>query len=63
LPQNADERQKIFEAAISGSDNVISMPRYFKPWEGELPALRSQLKKIDNVAFLPKVRKRSLKIK
>jgi hypothetical protein len=32
LPQDADERQKIVTAAITGGDDVISMPRYFKPW-------------------------------
>jgi hypothetical protein len=61
LPQDADERKKIFEAAISGGDDVISMPRYFKPWEEGLPSLRNQLKKVDAVAYFGKSEKKTLK--
>ena len=57
LPQDPEERKKIFEAAISGGDDVISMPRYFKPWEEGLPALRSQLKKVDAVGYFGKSEK------
>jgi hypothetical protein len=63
LPQDPDERQKIFGAAISGGDDVISMPRYFKPWEQGLPSLRGQLKKVDNVAYFAKSEKKKLKDK
>jgi hypothetical protein len=63
LPQNPDERKKIFGAAISGGDDVISMPRYFKRWEEGLPSLRSQLKKVDNVAYFAKSQKKKLKDK
>jgi hypothetical protein len=61
LPQDADERQKIVSAAISGGDDVISMPRYFKPWEQGLPALRSQLKKVDAVGYFTTADKKALK--
>jgi hypothetical protein len=47
LPENASERQAIVSAAISGSDDVIQMPRYFKPWNLGLPALRQQLKTVE----------------
>ena len=63
LPQDPDERKKIFGAAISGGDDVISMPRYFKRWEEGLPSLRSQLKKVDNVAYFAKSEKKKLKDK
>jgi hypothetical protein len=63
LPQNPDERKKIFEAAISGGDDVISMPRYFKPWEQGLTSLRAQLKKVDDVAYFAKSEKKKLKDK
>ena len=63
LPQNPDERKKIFEAAISGGDDVISMPRYFKPWEDGLPSLRKQLKKVDDVPYFALAEKRKLKDK
>jgi hypothetical protein len=61
LPQDPEERQKIFGAAISGGDDVISMPQYFKPWEAGLPSLREQLKKVDDVAYFSPGQKKKLK--
>jgi hypothetical protein len=61
LPQNQDERAKIVSSAISGGDDVISMPRYFKPWEQGLPALRTQLRTVDNVAYFAPSEKKTLK--
>jgi hypothetical protein len=63
LPEDPDERAKIFEAAISGGDDVISMPRYFKLWEEGIPYLKSQLKKVDDVAYFAKSEKKKLKDK
>jgi hypothetical protein len=63
LPQDPDEREKIVAAAVTGGDDVISMPRYFKPWEEGLPSLRSQLKKVDDVAYFGKREKDNLKVK
>jgi hypothetical protein len=63
LPQDPDERKKIFEAAISGGDDVISMPRYFKRWEEGLPALRNQLKNVDAIGYFGKGEKKTLKDK
>ena len=63
LPQDPEERARIFTAAISGGDDVISMPRYFKRWEDGVPALRSQLKKVDKVAYFAKSEKMKLKDK
>jgi hypothetical protein len=51
LPQDAQESRKIIIGAITGEDDVISMPQYFKPWGEGLPALRKQLKKVDDVAY------------
>jgi hypothetical protein len=63
LPQDPDERKKIFEAAISGGDDVISMPRYFKRWEEGLPALRNQLKTVDTIGYFSKNERKKLKDK
>jgi hypothetical protein len=63
LPQNADEARKIVTSTITGGDDVISMPKYFKRWEEGLPSLRSQLKKVDNVAYFAKSEKKRLKDK
>ena len=50
-------------ATITGGDDVISMPRYFKRWEDGLPSLRSKLKKVDDVAYFAKSEKKNLRIK
>ena len=63
MPEDPAEREKIFGAAITGGDDVISMPRYFKRWEDGLPSLRKQLKKVDDVAYFAKGEKNKLKEK
>jgi hypothetical protein len=61
LPQDSHEREKIVVSAVSGGDDVISMPRYFKRWEQGLPALRMQLKKVDEVGYFSVGDKKILK--
>jgi hypothetical protein len=61
LPENPEESQKIVASAVTGGDDVISMPKYFKPWEDGLPSLRSRLKKVDDVAYFAKSEKKKLK--
>jgi hypothetical protein len=63
LPQNTEESRKIVTSAITGGDDVISMPKYFKPWEDGLPSLRNHLKKVDDVAYFAKSQKTKLKEK
>jgi hypothetical protein len=61
LPEDAEERARIIASAIGGGADVISMPRYFKRWDDGLPALRGQLKKVDNVAYFSAAEKKRLK--
>lgn len=61
LPQDSEERSKIVASAVTGGDDVISMPRYFKPWDQGLPALRTQLKKVDDVGYFTRSDKNALK--
>jgi hypothetical protein len=61
LPQDSAERNRIVASAIGGGDDVVSMPRYFKRWEDGLPALRAQLKKLDDQRFFSGVEKKLLK--
>jgi hypothetical protein len=51
LPQDSAEQNKIIVSAVSGGSDVISMPRYYEPWDAGLPALRSQLKKIGDIKY------------
>ncbi len=61
LPKDPQEAEKIVMSAISGGDDIIAMPRYFKHWEQGLPALRKQLKKVDDVAYFSRTEKQTLK--
>jgi hypothetical protein len=61
LPPSPEEAKKIVTGAITGADDVISMPRYFKPWEQGLPSLRGQLKKVDDVNYFSRGEKKRLK--
>jgi hypothetical protein len=61
LPQNPEDARKIVTSTITGGDDVISMPRYFRHWEEGLPSLRSQLKKADDVPYFARSQKKALK--
>jgi len=60
LPQDSAEQNKIIASAVSGGSDVISMPRYYKPWDAGLPALRSQLKKIGDIRYFSGYEKKLL---
>jgi hypothetical protein len=60
LPKDQQEHDKIVASAIGGGDDVISMPRYFQRWDKGLPDLRTQLKKVDDVAYFSKPDKKVL---
>jgi hypothetical protein len=60
LPKDQKELQALVSA--TGSQGaVIAMPRYYKPWEQGLPALRDQLNKLDDSKFFSGVEKKKLK--
>jgi hypothetical protein len=61
LPQDAQVSEKIVRSAITGGDDVTSMPRYFKPWSEGLNDLRAKLKKVDDVAYFAPKQKNTLK--
>jgi hypothetical protein len=52
---------KIIQSSLFGGDDVISMPRYFKPWDQGLSVLRTKLKKVDEIARLSPNDKKKLK--
>jgi hypothetical protein len=47
LPEQADVREEIIESAVGGGNDVIQMPRYFRPWPEGLPQLRAHLLTVD----------------
>jgi hypothetical protein len=52
LPDDAKVVQQIVQNSISGGDDVIQMPRYFRPWEEGVPALRKQLRPVAKMTEL-----------
>ena len=61
LPTDPEERARIVTGTLSGGDDVISMPRYFKRWEQGLTEVRAQLKKVDDVPYFSPGEKKKLK--
>jgi hypothetical protein len=61
LPEDPDEATKIASGTVFGGADVTDMPRYFKPWDQGLPQLRDQLARVDDIKYLSKDEKQSLK--
>ena len=62
LPDDAEEAMRIATGATFGSGNdIIQMPRYFKPWEQGLPRLRDQLLPLEDMKYFSKPQKQTLR--
>ncbi len=61
LPEDPDERTRIVTSAIVDGQDVIDMPRYFKPWEQGLHELRRRLKTVDELNIFAPSERRALK--
>jgi hypothetical protein len=51
LPNDTNEQRKIVNSAIFGGDDVIDMPRYFKPWKQGTTQLRERLRTVNELPF------------
>jgi hypothetical protein len=60
LPEDPEEQAKIVNGAVFGGDDVIQMPRYFKPWNQALPQLRAKLQAVGDLHDLNKRNKAHL---
>jgi hypothetical protein len=55
LPDDPDKAAAIVKSASFGSgQDVIDMPRYFKPWEAGLPQLRERLTTLGEIKYFSK---------
>jgi hypothetical protein len=54
LPEDPDAAAKIVGSTLFGGQDVVQMPRYFRPWEQGLPKLRQQLARVDDLKGLSK---------
>ena len=62
LPDDEDERNRIVTSAVVTGEDVIDMPRYFRPWAEGLPALRQTLRQIDDVPIFSAAERTRLKM-
>jgi hypothetical protein len=54
LPKDDKLRDSITMGTLSGGDDVIQMPQYFKPWEAGLQNMRKDLRLVDKMGeFAP----------
>jgi hypothetical protein len=61
LPEDPEEAAKIASGTLFGGDDVIDMPRYFRPWQQGLPRLRENLSTVADMRYLSKQEKQALK--
>ena len=61
LPEDPETRNRIMASALAEGQDVIDMPRYFRPWQQGLPALRQQLKKVDDIAIFARSEQQAFK--
>jgi hypothetical protein len=60
LPDDPAMAARIVNGAVFGGDDIIDMPRYFKPWDAGLPKLRSQLQAVAELKGLNKAEKQHM---
>lgn len=63
LPKDTTSAVSIVQGAIFGGTDVVEMPRYFKPWDQGLSALREQLKPIEDNKYLDLPAKQRIKLR
>jgi len=61
LPQDPEQANKIVNSTIFGGQDVIDMPRFFKPWSEGLPELSTKLQRVDDVQVLSRTEKQDVK--
>ena len=62
LPEDPDKAADIVKSTVfGGGQDVIDMPRYFKPWSEGLPALRKQLKTLGEIKYFSKQEQATLR--
>jgi len=61
LPADKEASERIVLATLTGGDDVIQMPRYFKAWEQAAPDMRKQLKRVDQLLIFKNAERRELK--
>jgi hypothetical protein len=62
LPKDRNEAMDIVNSSVLGcGKDVIDMPRYFRPWDQGLPDLRTQLTRIDDMKYLTRAQRQSIR--
>jgi hypothetical protein len=62
LPDDPQEAMNIVgEATLGSGKDIVDMPSRFKPWDEGLPKLRDQLSRLDDIKYLSKAEKQTLR--
>lgn len=61
LPEDPDKAANIVKSTVFGGQDVIDMPRYFKPWDAGLPDLRQRLSVVTDIRYFSKAEMARLK--
>lgn len=61
LPEDPEQARAIVQAAAFGGKDVIEMPRYYKPWDAGLPALRERLTALEDIRYFSRQEKQTLR--
>ncbi|HUL17971.1 MAG TPA: hypothetical protein VLV29_01790 [Steroidobacteraceae bacterium] len=62
LPDDPDKAMAIVNGATLGEgQDIIDMPRYFKPWDAGLPALRDRLSSLSEIKYFSKPEQKALR--
>jgi hypothetical protein len=61
LPDDAASAEKIVNGVLMGGPDIIQMPRYFRPWEQGLTALRKELKPVTELQAMSGGQKEALR--
>lgn len=52
LPKDDKAAERIVRSAVTGGDDVIQMPRYYRPWQEGVPELRKKLRILETMTEL-----------
>lgn len=60
LPKDEKVQEQIVASSVTGGNDVIQMPRYYRPWEMALPQLRNELRVVGTMGEFSLKEKKTL---
>jgi hypothetical protein len=60
LPEDPQKAMQIVQGTVFGGEDVVQIPRYFRPWDAGLPSLRKQLTSVEAMKYFSRLEKQRL---